>query len=119
MRVISRFTILLASLATALHCQTRDLRIESIADYQKGAKVALVVGVGAYPEDSGLAALKYPVRDAEALAAELERQGYAVRKLTDSSATRAIVRKLLNDLGQAIDANQGSFLFFFAGHGFA
>jgi formylglycine-generating enzyme required for sulfatase activity len=119
---MSRVALGLASLAAAagmLLGQTRDLKVETVADYQKGVKVALVVGVGAYPEDSGLAALKYPVRDAEALAAELERQGYAVRKLTDGSATRAIVRKLLNDLGQVIDANQGSFLFFFAGHGYA
>src|SRR5258708_40012884 len=104
MLVMSRFTFGPVLLASVLLCQTRDLKFErTIADYQKGAKVALLVGVGAYPEDSGLAALKYPARDAEALAAELERQGYAVRKLTDSSATRAIVRKLLNDLGQAIE----------------
>ena len=95
---MSRFTLCLALLALALHCQTRDLRIESIADYQKGAKVALVVGVGAYPEDSGLAALKYPLHDAEALAAELAKDVQAL----------LLVSRAQNPIGAALDGERAA-----------
>jgi formylglycine-generating enzyme required for sulfatase activity len=101
------------------HAQTRDLTIQSINAFRKSSKVALIVGVGTYPEESGLASLKFPLNDASALADVLEQQGYMVQRLTDTKATRPIVRKVLNDLAQVITPEEGSFLFYFAGHGFA
>jgi hypothetical protein len=73
--------------------QTRDLRLEPIDPatkraFEKQVKVALVVGISAYPQGSGLSSLKYAARDAEVLGATLKSQGYLVRQLTESDATR-------------------------------
>jgi hypothetical protein len=59
--------------------QTRDLRIEPIDPaarqaFEKQVKVALVAGISAYPQGSGLSSLKYAARDAEALGATLGRK---------------------------------------------
>jgi Caspase domain len=87
--------------------------------FEKQVKVALLVGIGAYPPESGLSPLKYPVRDVTLLGSELERQGYLVRRLTDAQASRGIVRRSLAELAGIIDAEQSTFLFYYSGHGFA
>jgi formylglycine-generating enzyme required for sulfatase activity len=103
--------------------QTRDLRIEPIDPVAQRAfrtqvKVALVVGISAYPQGSGLSSLKYAARDAEVLGATLKSQGYLVRQLTESNATRAMIRRTLRELSDAVSPNEGTILFFFGGHGF-
>jgi formylglycine-generating enzyme required for sulfatase activity len=107
----------------ALVGQTRDLRIEPIDPvtrraFEKQVKVALVVGISAYPQGSGLSSLKYAARDAEVLGATLKSQGYLVRQLTESDATRAMIRRTLRELSDAVTPNEGTILFFFGGHGF-
>jgi TonB family protein len=103
--------------------QTRDLRVEPIdavsrRSFEKQVKVALVVGIGAYPQGSGLSSLKYAVRDAEVLGATLKSQGYLVRRLTESDATRGMIRRTILELSEAVTRDEGTFLFFFGGHGF-
>jgi membrane-associated protease RseP (regulator of RpoE activity) len=103
--------------------QTREKRVAPVDSglrqtFEKQLKIALVVGVGNYGASTGLSTLKYPARDVEALAAELEKQGYLVRRLVDGDATRGAVRRTLNELTAALDPNQGTFLFYFSGHGF-
>lgn len=114
---------LLFSLCFLLAGQTRNLRLEPIDPAARGAfekqvKVALVVGISAYPQGSGLSSLKYAARDADVLTAALKSQGYLVRRLTDSEATRAMIRRTLRELSDAVSPNEGTFLFFFGGHGF-
>ena len=103
-----------------LAAQTRGLRPEPIdqRDFEKQVKGALVVGISAYPQGSGLSSLKYAARDAEVLGATLKSQGYLVRQLTESDATRAMIRRSLRDLSDAVSPNEGSILFFFGGHGY-
>ena len=104
--------------------QTRSTRVKPVDAaarqiFEKQVKVALLVGVGSYSPASGLSRLKYPPRDVATLAAELEKQGYLVRKLIDSDATRGVVRRTLHELSDAVDSDRGTFLFYFSGHGFA
>src|SRR5271166_6052664 len=103
--------------------QTRDLRIEPIdaaarRGFEKQVKVALVVGISTYPRGSGLSSLKYAARDAEVLGTTLKAQGYLVPQLVDSDATRAVIRQTLRELSDVISPDEGTFLFFFGGHGF-
>jgi len=109
--------------AAALVAQTRDVTLRKIAptamtDFDMHVKVALVVGVGSYAEGSGLGPLKYAARDAEVLASALKNQGYLVRLLTDSQATRSMIRRSIREMADAVENDQGTFLFFFGGHGF-
>lgn len=115
-------TILLLS-HIPLASQTRDLRVEPINSaeqraFEKQVKVALVVGISAYPQGSGLSSLKYAARDAEVLGGALKSQGYLVRQLTESDATRAVIRRSLRELAEVVSPNEGTILFFFGGHGF-
>jgi formylglycine-generating enzyme required for sulfatase activity len=118
------FTALgLATGVSAAQPQQRDLRLEPINPaaqraFEKQVKVALVVGISAYPQGSGLSSLKYAARDAEVLGATLKSQGYLVRQLTESDATRAMIRRTLRELSDAVLPNEGTILFFFGGHGF-
>jgi hypothetical protein len=110
-------------LCIQLASQTRDLRVEPISPaeqraFEKQVKVALVVGISAYPQGSGLSSLKYAARDAEVLGAALKSQGYLVRQLTESDATRAMIRRTLRELSDAVSPDEGTILFFFGGHGF-
>ena len=109
--------------ALAASAQTREKRVLPVdagwrVAFERQVRIALLVGVGNYPASSGLGALKYPGRDVAALGAELERQGYLVRRLVDTEATRGVVRRSLNELAAALDPDQGTFLFYFSGHGF-
>jgi hypothetical protein len=87
--------------------------------FRKQVKVALVVGVSKYPTASGFTALNYAAADATDLAAVLKQQGYLVRVLTDTDAMRGAIEQSLKDLGENVDEQQGTFLFYFSGHGFA
>ena len=113
--------LLLATLAWA---QTREKRVTPVdpsaqQTFEKQTKIAMLVGVGGYPQASGLGALKYPARDVALLADELQKKGYLVRKLVDSDATRGVVRRVMKELGGLLERDQGTFLFYFSGHGFA
>jgi formylglycine-generating enzyme required for sulfatase activity len=103
--------------------QTRDLAIRklppgSTTEFDKHVKVALITGVANYPQGSGLGSLKYSVRDAQTLASALKNQGYLVRLLLDEQATRSMVRHSIREMTDALEPDQGTFLFFFGGHGF-
>ena len=120
---ISRFSAILI-LATSITAQTRDMRIQRVDPtvqkaFQKSVKVALLVGINTYPDGSGVTPLRFAVQDVAAIAEVLEDQGYLVRKLTDSSATRAMIRSNIKDLTAALDPADGTFLFYFGGHGFS
>ena len=87
--------------------------------FKKQVKVALLVGVAKYPDASGLSPLNYAASDAIDVGALLKQQGYLVTVLTDFEATRGAILRTLNRLGEAVDPEQGTFLFYYSGHGFA
>jgi formylglycine-generating enzyme required for sulfatase activity len=87
--------------------------------FQRAPKIALLVGVGKYPQYSGIGALQYPGRDVAALAAQLEAQGYTVIPMTDAEATRSAVRGALRNIKEVLDQKDGTLVFFFSGHGWA
>ena len=77
---------------------------------------ALVIGIDKYPP-SNWPDLKYARKDAEGMAAFLERQGFSVTTLPDSKATKdAIIGAMQNELAPRLAAND-RVLVFFAGHG--
>ena len=78
---------------------------------------ALVVGIDEYPSP-GWNELDYAKRDAKAMAAFLERQGFEVISLYDRYATKtAIISKLQNYLARKVRKDD-RIIFFFAGHGY-
>ena len=82
-------------------------------------RVAVIVGLSKYPSHGGLTLLEYADNDAVIMGEQLESMGYKVRVLTNEQATSGAVLNVLDDLGQYIETNQGTILFYFSGHGFA
>src|ERR1022692_1988062 len=76
-------------------------------------KVAVVVGIDHYVEESGFTTLKHAEADAIDLAKALTAQGYKVDLIPESKALRVVITKQLRD-----NANtHGTLVFFFSGHG--
>ncbi len=108
----------------ALSAQSRAKRVMPVDGAQRSgfdsqAKIAIVVGVGAYPARSGLSELRYSAGDVDALGEALEAQGYTVVPLKDSAATRPAILHAVRNVGEVLDRGQGTVVFFFSGHGFA
>jgi len=99
---------------TLIRLQTKDR-----ANFISEEKVALVIGLSDYPEHSNIPSLSYAKNDALALEKKLTAFGYRVRILTDYQATTGAVLSVIDDLGQYLTADQGTFVFYFSGHGFA
>lgn len=81
--------------------------------------VAVLVGVGKYPQYSGLGELHYPARDVDLVASSLKRQRYVVIALKDSDATKGAVMNAIKQAGEAMAGENPTIIFFFSGHGFA
>lgn len=117
-----RFLLLL--LAGLLAAQSRDLRVKPVSEadrvaFERSRKIALVVGVGEYPTYGGIGRLAYPTADATAIGDQLQAQGYTVIRLLDSQAVRAAIRGALRNIREVLDQQDGTLVFFFAGHGWA
>ena len=87
-------------------------------------KVAILVGISAYPAESGFPQLHYAAKDAQDFAAELKKQGYDVLVLTDDHAMKTSIRKALAQAQAELNQTQaggssggGTILFAFSGHG--
>jgi uncharacterized caspase-like protein len=87
------------------------------AQFQTEKKLALIVGINDYQEESGLSKLKYAVSDAEELATALQSYGYLTDVLTDSRAMKVTIRRHLDDLLKRVEPDSGTVLFAFSGHG--
>ncbi len=81
-------------------------------------RVAVLVGIAAYPAASGLPPLKYSAEDVDRLRLEFVRQGYQVVALKDQQATRAAVRQALRNAADLMQPRKGTLVFFFSGHGY-
>lgn len=80
---------------------------------------ALVIGVENY-DGTNYPSLSTPSKDAQVLASELERQGYDVTVLTDSSSKPATRSRIVDELERlaAVMGPSDRFLFYFGGHGY-
>jgi len=93
------------------------------AKFLNGKKVAILVGISAYPAESGFPQLHYAAKDAQDLAAELAKHGYQTQVLTDDHAMKTSIRKALEQAqallkqDQAAGITGGTLLFAFSGHG--
>jgi TPR repeat protein len=85
--------------------------------FQTEKKLALIVGINDYQEESGLSKLKYAVSDAEELATALQSYGYVTDVLTDGRAMKVTIRRHLDDLLKRVEPDSGTVLFAFSGHG--
>lgn len=103
-----RFTALLRGLLLLLALCMAGAQANAAGD----ARLALVIGNGAYPKPADL---PNPVRDAEAIARALERTGFAVTLLRDAGADA--MRTALADFGRRLQGRQAIALLYYAGHG--
>jgi WD40 repeat protein len=62
--------------------------------------------------------LKYPAHDVMELAKILKREGYSVAFFQDSQATAGRIRTEFRELAKQMDKGEGTFIFYFSGHGF-
>jgi TPR repeat protein len=91
--------------------------LRDAARFQTEKKLALIVGINDYQEESGLSKLKYAVSDAEELATALQSYGYLTDVLTDGRAMKVTIRRHLDDLLRRVQPDSGTVLFAFSGHG--
>ena len=82
-----------------------------------GLRVALVIGVDRYPENSGFSQLNFAHNDAQDLSNELSAQGYHVKTLTNEDTRGSAVLEALYDMLHAPGPAPGTLLFAFSGHG--
>jgi len=94
------------------------LPAEEKARHESENKVAIVVGVGSYPPNSGLSVLEFAASDAEELRKVLQRHQYDVECLTDTQATKQGVIEALARVTKRVADTNGTVLFYFSGHGF-
>src|SRR5690349_18795609 len=76
---------------------TREDVVSEKRDFVRKPNVALVVGVGDYPRESGLSRLNYAADDAEEIARVLKDQGYLVSILKNEKALRGSIRRSLQE----------------------
>src|ERR1039458_7898755 len=94
-------------------CQDTPKRVTLLdpaksAEFEKAPRVAIVVGIGAYQAESGFGRLNYAAADATDLGDRLKQLGYKVVPLVNERATRAILKKYLDELSSMIDNNDGT-----------
>jgi hypothetical protein len=99
---------------------SRDDVVREADSLMKNRKIAYLVGIGDYNRTvTGLTSLQYPVPDIMDVAKELEAQGYKVTTQIDRNATAGRIREDLRELAKLTTKGEGSFLFYYSGHGFA
>ena len=83
-------------------------KLPDVAPFLKEKKVAIVIGISDYPVESGFPKLQFAAKDAQDLAAALEKQGYQVQLLTDQHKARhtheTALQALIPMLGAGDDA---------------
>lgn len=118
------FGIILVLLAGSLSADEttadeKNVRVGEAQQFAQGNKVAVIVGVNTYDQESGLRPLKYAAADADALTAVLQKHGYAARTLTNQKATKSYILNAIKQAGETLNPQQGTLVFAFSGHGFA
>ncbi len=110
-------------LAVSLGAQTLSERGVTLArqqvdEFRQEPRVAVIVAVDQYQEESGFRKLEYATKDASALAAALQAAdfSYNVRTLLNERALRTVIRTAIRNAAQ-VAGSKGTLLFFSAGHG--
>ena len=118
---VRRWALLCLAFALGAAAQTGNkgvkVSLRDAARFQTEKKLALIVGINDYQEESGLSKLKYAVSDAEELATALQSYGYVTDVLTDGRAMKVTIRRHLDDLLRRVQPDSGTVLFAFSGHG--
>lgn len=109
--ILTPCALLLGQAATAPPKVGRTLRPQQASAAAGEARVALVIGNGAYADSP----LKNPVHDARAMAKMLGGCGFDVTKLEDASQQR--MEEAIRAFRSKLGAGRGAGIFFFAGHG--
>jgi hypothetical protein len=78
-------------------------------------RVAVVVGIGDYPQAAGFAPLNYAENDAREMATVLTNAGYRVALLTNARATRTAILSAI----ASVSRDSSDIVFYFSGHGYA
>ena len=94
-------------------------RVREAEQFSGQDKIAIIVAIEEYLEESGFRALDYAVEDGEALAATLDRQGYLVKTFYNHRAKKHFILDAIDNAGKLLNPDQGTLVFFFAGHGYA
>lgn len=85
----------------------------------QGKKYLLTIAIDKYDGSNGYCALKYPVSNAVALAAELEKSyGFTVEAINDHECTAENIKDKIIDIIYEI-GKEGQLIVFFTGHGAA
>lgn len=111
--------IIMVLLAGMVCADEKNVRLVEAQQFAQGNKVAVIVGVNTYDQESGLRPLKYAAADADALTAVLQKHGYAARTLTNQKATKSYILNAIKQAGETLNPQQGTLVFAFSGHGFA
>ena len=83
-------------------------------------KVAVVVGIEQYDQvTSGVTPLDFTVDDASQLSTVLNNNGYVVKTLLDSQASKHIILGQIKEAAKLVDRENGTLVFSFSGHGFS
>ncbi len=115
-----------ASLMAAQQSSVKDAAVApapSPAPFLGEKKIALVIGISDYPQESGFPKLQFAAKDAQDLAAVLQNQGYKTVLLTDSHAMRSSIRNALQQVHDELNEGRvgtkpsGTIVFAFSGHG--
>jgi uncharacterized caspase-like protein len=119
MRTLSASLISFVSTAVLLSGQGEKSpkpRPPEVKSFLTEDKVAVVVGINSYTEESGFTKLRYAVDDAAQLAKALRDQNYTVDLIPEEQASGTYITKHLRNGAQSA---HGTLLFFFSGHGSA
>ncbi|MCK5897077.1 MAG: SUMF1/EgtB/PvdO family nonheme iron enzyme, partial [Cocleimonas sp.] len=95
------------------------MRTQEETKFRQENKVAIVVGVGAYDNNSGLRRLAYATKDASGIANALRQQDYTVRLLMNHKANKGYILSAIKQAGKLLKKNTGTLIFVYSGHGFA
>ena len=118
-RVFLAFFVLTS--ATALAQDSDKAAIAKSKDnpaaFLKERKLALIVGIDNYPDESGLSPLRYAAKDATDLGATLKAQGYETDVLVNERVMGNVLLKHLEQMIARADDGSGTIIFAFSGHG--
>lgn len=101
--------------------ESRDVNlVQETEQFDKGNKVAIVVGVENYDQRlTGFRQLDYAEDDARQVAEVLQGLGYKTELLVNNQAGRDIVLSRIREVGKTLQNGEGTLVFYFSGHGFA
>ena len=111
--------LILCGLVQLLAAQDKGVQVSGAGSSQRGSefRVALLVGIDRYPDDSGFSQLQFAHKDAVDLSNALSAQGYKVTTLLNEDTRGSAIFVALDTLLKQIESQSGTIVFAFSGHG--